>query len=160
MFICGCHAAPLPLPTNLHQHAWLLGRQHMHTFWRRCLAGLVSGAWGRQQAPLAWKGQRYCFLQVFGPSIDRTALVDEPGRLAPPTRVRLSYTGGLLKGRNNTTIGLWFNPHCAIWVIAKFTFYHFQPPCSIYVIGEEWIYVKVPNEQRAECIKKGWEPLL
>jgi len=25
---------PLPLPANLHQHAWLLGRQHMHTFWR------------------------------------------------------------------------------------------------------------------------------
>ena len=32
-----CSALP-PLSANLHQHAWLLGRQHMHTFWRRCLA--------------------------------------------------------------------------------------------------------------------------
>ena len=29
---CPC-SAPLPLPANLHQHAWLLDRQHMHTFW-------------------------------------------------------------------------------------------------------------------------------
>ena len=30
-------------------------------------------------------------------------LVDEPGGLASRSRVRLSYTSGLLKGRNNTT---------------------------------------------------------
>ena len=30
---------PLPPPANLHQHAWLLDHQHMHTFWRWWLAG-------------------------------------------------------------------------------------------------------------------------
>ena len=30
--------AVLPPPANLDQHAWLLGRQHMHIFWRRWLA--------------------------------------------------------------------------------------------------------------------------
>jgi len=35
---CPC-SAPLPLPANLHQHAWLLCRQHMHTFWKWWLAG-------------------------------------------------------------------------------------------------------------------------
>jgi len=28
-----------------HQHAWLLGRQHMHTFWRRCLASQRCRCW-------------------------------------------------------------------------------------------------------------------
>jgi len=27
-----------PLPADLHQHVWLLGRQRMYTFWKRCLA--------------------------------------------------------------------------------------------------------------------------
>ena len=35
---CPCWAL-LPLPNNLHQHAWLLGRWRMHTFSRRWLAG-------------------------------------------------------------------------------------------------------------------------
>ena len=36
---------PLPLPAGLHQHAWLLGRQDMHTFWRRCLASQRCRCW-------------------------------------------------------------------------------------------------------------------
>ena len=38
-------SAPLPLPATLHQHAWLLGRQHMHTFWGRWLAGQRCRWW-------------------------------------------------------------------------------------------------------------------
>ena len=38
VLLCPCSAS-LPLPANLHQHAWLLGRQHKHTFWRWWLAG-------------------------------------------------------------------------------------------------------------------------
>ena len=37
--------APLPLPAGLHQHAWLLDRQNMHTFWRRLLAGQRCRCW-------------------------------------------------------------------------------------------------------------------
>jgi len=40
-----CLLSTLPLPANLHQHAWLLGRQHMHTFWRRWLAGQGCRCW-------------------------------------------------------------------------------------------------------------------
>jgi len=45
---CPC-SAPLPLPASLQQHEWLLGRQHMHTFWRRWLA--------RQSRVARWKFQ-------------------------------------------------------------------------------------------------------
>jgi len=38
-------SAPLPPPANLHQHAWLLSRQHMHTFWRWWLAGKRCRCW-------------------------------------------------------------------------------------------------------------------
>jgi len=41
---CPC-SVPLPLPANLHQHVWLLGHQHMHTFWRRWLAGQRCKCW-------------------------------------------------------------------------------------------------------------------
>jgi len=41
---CPCSAL-LPPPANLHQHAWLLGRQHMHTFWWRWLAGRRCRCW-------------------------------------------------------------------------------------------------------------------
>ena len=34
-----------PLLANLHQHAWLLGRQHMHTFWRWWLASQRCRCW-------------------------------------------------------------------------------------------------------------------
>ena len=43
-FPCPC-SAPLPLPADLHQHAWLLGRQHMHTFWRWWLTGQRCRCW-------------------------------------------------------------------------------------------------------------------
>ena len=43
-------SAPHPLPASLHQHAWLLDRQHMHTFWRRWLAGQRCRCW-RKGAP-------------------------------------------------------------------------------------------------------------
>jgi len=50
---CPC-SVPLPLPANLHQHAWLLGRQHMRTFWRWWLAGHRCRCWqkGRQERSL------------------------------------------------------------------------------------------------------------
>ena len=38
-------SAPLPLPASLHQYAWLLDRQHMHTFWRWCLVGQKCRCW-------------------------------------------------------------------------------------------------------------------
>jgi len=41
---CPC-SAPLSLPANLHQHARLPGRQHMHTFWRWWLADQRCRRW-------------------------------------------------------------------------------------------------------------------
>jgi len=41
---CPCSAS-LPLCVSLHQHACLLNRQHMHTFWRRWLAGHRCRCW-------------------------------------------------------------------------------------------------------------------
>ena len=41
---CPC-SAPLPWPANLHHHAWLLCRQHMHTFWRWRLADRRCRCW-------------------------------------------------------------------------------------------------------------------
>jgi len=60
-----CCSAPLPLPASLHQHAWLPGRQHMHTFWRRWLAGQRCRCW-REGAPGRIPvGRRYvCDLNV------------------------------------------------------------------------------------------------
>ena len=46
----GCHVIALPLPANHHHHAWLLGRQQVHTFWRRWLAG-QRGRWWREGVP-------------------------------------------------------------------------------------------------------------
>ena len=39
-----------PLHARLHQHAWLLDGQHVHTFWRRWLAGQGCWCW-REGAP-------------------------------------------------------------------------------------------------------------
>jgi len=46
---CPC-SPPVPLPANLHQHAWSLDRQHMHTLWRRWLACQRCRCW-REGAP-------------------------------------------------------------------------------------------------------------
>jgi len=43
---CRPHVSDL----RLHQHAWLLDRQHMHTFWRRWPAGQRCRCW-REGAP-------------------------------------------------------------------------------------------------------------
>ena len=43
-------SGPLPLTANLHQHAWLLDHQPMHTFWRWWLAGQRCRCW-RKGAP-------------------------------------------------------------------------------------------------------------
>ena len=48
-FPCPCSVL-LPLPASLHQQAWLLGRQHVRTFWRRCLASQRCTCW-REGAP-------------------------------------------------------------------------------------------------------------
>jgi len=45
-------SAPLPLPASLHQHAWLLDRRHMHTFWRRWLASQRCRCWSQWDAVL------------------------------------------------------------------------------------------------------------
>jgi len=61
---CLC-SAPLPLPASLHQHAWLLGRQQVHTFWRRCLAGHWCRCWREGVPGQIPVGRRFCGIVTF-----------------------------------------------------------------------------------------------
>jgi len=54
---CSC-TAPLPLPAGLHQHPWLRDGQHIHTFWRRLLAGQRCRCWRKGLPGLIPVGRR------------------------------------------------------------------------------------------------------
>jgi len=49
----------LPLPASLHQHAWLLNRQHMYTFWTQWLSGQTCRCWREGVPGQIPVGRRY-----------------------------------------------------------------------------------------------------
>ena len=68
-FPCPC-SVPLPLSANLQQHAWLLDHQHMHTFWRRWLAGQRCRCWEGMpgQIPVgrhSWHFESWCMIYSY-----------------------------------------------------------------------------------------------
>jgi len=63
-------STPLPLPASLYQYAWLLDRQHMHTFWRWWLAGQRCRCWREGTSgpiPVGWRSWSVvtCFFCCF-----------------------------------------------------------------------------------------------
>ena len=65
----------------LYQHAWLLGRQHMHTFWRRWLAGQRCRCW-RERVPgqipvrhCSWVELSWFYLAINNIQLEKNKLV-------------------------------------------------------------------------------------